>query len=136
LIQQFPPEICLSKSNFETSPLQLQQELLPARREIESQAIRIPALENALRDRQLLPPDAPESEKDRLIIGQGKMIRELEIFKGHEENLGEPLRAVQEDVESERQVKLNEEVERWNEKEARADELVKQLERKKVRSVF
>ena len=63
---------------------------------------------------------------------QGKTIRELEIVvKGYEENLGEPLRAVREDVESEWQVKLDEEVKRRQEKEAWADELVKQLEREK-----
>jgi len=67
---------------------------------------------------------------------QGKTIRELEIVvKGYEDNLGEPLRAVREDVESEWQLKLDEEVKKKQEKEAWADELVKQLEReKKVRS--
>ena len=119
-----------------TSP-QLQQELLSARREIESQGVQLLALENALRDRPLLPPDAPESEKDKLIMEQGKTIRELEIVvKGYEDNLGEPLRAVREDVESEWQVKLDEEVKKRQEKEAWADELVKQLEKeKKVRNV-
>ena len=117
------------------SPLQLQQELLSARRELESQAVQILSLENTLRDRPLLPPDAPESEKDNLIMDQGKTIRELEIVvKGYEENLGEPLRAVREDVESEWQVKLDEEIKKRKEKEAWADELVKQLDReKKVR---
>ena len=63
---------------------------------------------------------------------QGKTIRELEIVvKGYEDNLGEPLRAVREDVESEWQVKLDEEVKKRQEKEAWADELVKQLEREK-----
>jgi len=59
--------------------LQLQQELLSSRREIDSQAVQILALENVLRDRPLLPPDAPESGKDKLIMEQGKTIRELEI---------------------------------------------------------
>ena len=50
---------------------------------------------------------------------QGKTIRELEIVvKGYEDNLGEPLRAVREDVESEWQVKLDEEVKKRQEKEA------------------
>jgi len=111
--------------------LQLQQELLSTRREIDSQAIQILALENALRDRPLFPPDAPESEKDKLIMEEGKTIRELEIVvKGYEDNLGEPLHAVWEDVESEWQVKLDKEVREWQEKEAWADELVKQLERR------
>ena len=112
--------------------LQLQQELLSTRREIDSQAVQILALENALRERPLLPPDAPESEKDNLIMEQGKTIRELEIVvQGYEDNLGEPLRAVREDVENEWQVKLDEEVKKRQEKEAWADELVKQLEREK-----
>ena len=123
------------KVDFDMSPYQLQQELLSARREIESQAVQLLSLENSLRDRPLLPPDAPESEKDKLIMEQGKTIRELEIVvKGYEDNLGEPLRAVREDVESEWQVKLDEELKKRKEKEAWADELVKQLEKeKKVR---
>ena len=54
------------------------------------------------RDRPLLPPDAPEGEKDKLITEQGKTIHELAVVvKEYEDNLGEPLRAVREDVESE-----------------------------------
>jgi len=53
----------------------------------------------------LLPSDAPESEKDKLII------RKLEIIvKAYEDNLGERLRAVREVVESEWQVRLDEKV--------------------------
>lgn len=120
------------KIDFDMSPYELQQELLSARREIESQAVQILSLENSLRDRPLLPPDAPEGEKDKLIMERGKTIRELEIVvKGYEENLGEPLRAVREDVENEWQVKLDEEIKKRQEKEAWADELVKQLEKEK-----
>jgi len=97
------------------------------RREINTQAVQIFPLENTLRDRPLLPPDAPESEKDKLII------RELEIVvKSHEDNLGEPLRAVREDVKSEWQVRLDEEVKQRQEKEVRVDELVERLEREKM----
>lgn len=65
-------------------------------------------------------------------MDQGRTIRELEIVvKGYEDNLGEPLRAVREDVESEWQVKLDEEIKKRQEKEAWADELVKQLEKEK-----
>jgi len=69
---------------------------------------------------------------------QGKTIHELEIVvKGYEDNLGKPLCGVREDVESEWQVKLDEEVKKRQEKEAWADELVKQLEREnKVRLVI
>lgn len=83
-----------------------------------------------------MPPDAPESEKDKLLAEQAKTIRELEIVvKGYEENLGEPLRAVREDVEREWIEKLEKEVKRREEKEAWADELVKQLEKEKKVSI-
>lgn len=52
-------------------------------------------------------------------------------MRGYEENLGEPLRAVREDVEKEWIVKLQDEVRRREEKERWADELVRQLEREK-----
>lgn len=111
---------------------QLQQELLSARRQIESQATQILSLEAALLARPVLPPDAPENEKDRLIAEQTKTIRELEIVvRGYEENLGEPLRAVREDVEREWEIKVEEEKRIREEKEAWAEELVRQLEREK-----
>lgn len=63
---------------------------------------------------------------------QAKTIREFEcVVRGYEENLGEPLRAVREDVEKEWIVKLQDEVRRREEKERWADELVRQLEREK-----
>ena len=53
------------------------------------------------------------------------MICDLEIvIKGYEDNLGEPLRAIREDVESEWKSSWT----RRREKEAQADELVGQLE--------
>ena len=65
-------------------------------------------------------------------MDQGKTIRELEIVvRGYEDNLGEPLRAVREDVETEWQEKLDVEIKRREEREAWADELVKQLEKEK-----
>src|SRR5882762_7240984 len=86
--------------NARNTTIQLQQELLSARREIESQATQILALEAALLARPELPPNAPESEKDRLLAEQARNIRELEVVvKGYEDNLGAPLRAVREDVE-------------------------------------
>ncbi|EMD40019.1 hypothetical protein CERSUDRAFT_46407 [Gelatoporia subvermispora B] len=121
-----------SKIDFDMSPYQLQQELLAARRHIETQEQQILSLEAALSARPELPPDAPESEKDRLIAEQAKTIRELEIVvKGYEDNLGEPLRAVREDVENEWVGKVESEKRRREEKEAWADELVKQLERER-----
>lgn len=99
---------------------------------MEIQSTQILSLEAALLARPQLPPDAPESEKDKLLAEQAKTIRELEIVvKGYEDNLGEPLRAVREDVEREWIEKLEKEVKRREEKEAWSDELVKQLDKEK-----
>lgn len=112
--------------------LQLQQELLATRRELETRSNQILSLEAALLARPELPADAPESEKDKLINEQSKTIRELEIVvRGYEENLGEPLRAVREDVEKEWVDKVEAEVKLREEKEAWASELVRQLEKEK-----
>ena len=112
--------------------VQLQQELLAARRQLESQGNQILSLEAALLARPELPPDAPEMEKDKLIADQQKSIRELEIVvRGYEDNLGEPLRQVREDVEREWEGRLAAEVKRREEKEVWATELVKQLEKEK-----
>lgn len=112
--------------------MQLQQELLAARRQLESQANQILSLEAALLARPELPPDAPETEKDKLIAEQQKSIRELEIVvRGYEDNLGEPLRQVREDVEREWEGRLAAEVKLREEKVAWTNELVKQLEKEK-----
>lgn len=124
-----------TKLDFDMSPYQLQQELLAARRQMETQDTQILSLEAALLARPVLPPDAPDSEKDKTLSEQAKTIRELEfVIKGYEDNLGEPLRQVKEDVEREWTAKLNKETKLREEKEAWADVLVKQLEKeKKVR---
>jgi len=57
------------------------------------------------------------------------------VVRGYEDNLGEPLRAVREDVEKEWVGKLEEEVKRREEKEAWASELVKQVEKEKKVSI-
>jgi hypothetical protein len=76
--------------------------------------------------------DAPESAKDQLIAEQSKTIRELEIVvRGYEDNLGEPLRAVREDVEKEWVDKFDKEVKLREQKEEWAAELVRQLEKEK-----
>lgn len=99
---------------------------------METQATQILSLEAALQARPPLPPDAPEDEKDKLIVEQAKTIRELEfVVKGYEDNLGEPLRAVREDVESQWIAKVEHEVKLREEKEAWANELVRQLEKEK-----
>lgn len=126
-----------SQIDFFLSHVQLQQELLAAHRQIETQATQILSLEAALLARPQLPPDAPETEKDKLLNEQTKTIRELEIVvKGYEDNLGEPLRAVREDVEKEWAEKLQKEVRKREDKEAWADELVKQLEKERKVSVI
>lgn len=112
--------------------MQLQQELLAARREIESQSNQILSLEAALLARPPLPATASVSEKDQLIAEQTKTIRELEIVvRGYEDNLGEPLRAVREDVEKEWEGKVEEEKKKKEEAEAWAGEVVKALEKEK-----
>jgi centromeric protein E len=119
-----------------TQTKQLQQELLSARREIESQSTQILSLEAALLARPELPPDAPESEKDRLLGEQARNIRELEmVVKGYEDNLGAPLRAVREDVEREWSGRLEAEEAKRKEAEEWAAELARALEKeKKVRA--
>ncbi|KZV88256.1 kinesin-domain-containing protein [Exidia glandulosa HHB12029] len=121
-----------TKLNFDLSTYELQQELLLARRELDIQANQILSLEAALSACPPLPADAPEDEKDKLIIEQTRTIRELEIVvRGYEDNLGEPLRAVREDVEREWIGKVEEERKVREEKEAWAQELIRQLEREK-----
>ncbi|KAF8342401.1 kinesin-domain-containing protein [Amanita rubescens] len=123
------------KIDFDMSPYQLQQELLAAKTQIESQETQILSLEAALLARPVLPPTAPEHEKDNLIAAQAKTIRELEIVvRGYEDNLGEPLIKVKEDVENEWTGKLEEEINKREEQERWAEELVRQLDReRKVR---
>ncbi|KAI6123765.1 kinesin motor domain-containing protein [Pisolithus croceorrhizus] len=94
---------------------ELQQELLAAHRQIESQSNQILSLEASLPAHPENSPDAPESEKDKLIAEQQKTIRELEIV---------PLRPVNED-------RLQAEARKREEKEAWATELVRQLEKEK-----
>ncbi|CAE7052410.1 unnamed protein product [Rhizoctonia solani] len=120
------------KIDFDASPHQLQQELLTARRTIESQERQILSLEAALAQRPLLPSDALESDKDRLIAGLNRTVRELEIVtKGYEDNLGAPLRQVREDVESEWSIKLEEKQRELEEKQAFIEECQRALQKEK-----
>ncbi|KAG9085373.1 Kinesin-like protein kip2 [Ceratobasidium sp. UAMH 11750] len=89
-------------------------------------------LEPALAQRPLLPTDAPDSEKDRLIADLSRTVRELEIVtRGYEDNLGAPLRQVREDVEKEWSVKLQEKERELEEKQAFIDECQRALEKEK-----
>lgn len=124
-----------AKVDFDMSPYQLQQELLATKTQIESQETQILSLEAALLARPVIPPTASENEKDAMIASQAKTIRELEIVvRGYEDNLGEPLRKVKEDVESEWIGRLEEEIRKREEQERWSEELVRQLDReRKVR---
>ncbi|KAL1716787.1 kinesin protein [Schizophyllum commune] len=120
------------KVDFDMSPYQLQQELLAARHQLESQQAQILSLETALTSRPPLPADAPDDEKDKLILKLTNENRELNIVvKGYENNLGEPLRAVREDVEREWQGKLDMEIQRRLDVERWSEELVRQLDRER-----
>ncbi|KAG6853094.1 hypothetical protein C0991_006927 [Blastosporella zonata] len=131
-----PYQVCLYP--FAKPPLaeevscQLQQELLSARLQLEMQGTQILSLEASLDARPALPVGASDSDKDQLLQEQLKTIRELEIVvRGYEDNLGEPLRAVREDVEKEWKDKVAAEVKKREETERWAEELVKQLEKEK-----
>ena len=119
-----------SKVDFDMSPYQLQQELLSARTQLETQTSQILSLEAALVSRPLL--DASTPEKDKLIADQAKTIEELEVaVRESEENLTRSLIAAKEDVEKEWKNKLDIEVQRWEEKERWVDELVKEFEKER-----
>ncbi|KAF8340725.1 P-loop containing nucleoside triphosphate hydrolase protein [Cantharellus anzutake] len=91
-----------TKLDFSQSPYELQKELLVAKEQLERQATLILSLEASLEQRAVIPLDSPEHEKDAKISELSKQVKELEfVTKRYEENLGEPLRAVKEDVEKE-----------------------------------
>jgi centromeric protein E len=120
------------RTQFSKSFPQLQQDLLTSRRTIESQERQILSLEAALAQRPLLPNDAPESDKDRLIADLNRTVCELEIVtRGYEENLGAPLRQVREDVEKEWIAKVQEKERQLEEKEAFIAECQRALEKEK-----
>ncbi|CAE6399316.1 unnamed protein product [Rhizoctonia solani] len=120
------------KIDFNASPYELQQDLLTSRRALESQERQILSLEAALAQRSLLPSDAPESDKDRLIADLSRTVRELEIVtKGYEDNLGAPLRQVREDVEREWSAKLEEKQREMEEKQAFIEECQRALQKEK-----
>ncbi|KAG8993444.1 Kinesin-like protein kip2 [Tulasnella sp. JGI-2019a] len=120
------------KLDFNLTPFQLQEELLSAKRTIESQATQILSLEATLSARPLLPADATETAKDRLIADMRQTVRELEIVtKGYEENLGAPLRAVEEDVEMEWKPRVESLEGKLEERRLYVEELEMALEKEK-----
>ena len=99
---------------------------------METQANQILSLEAALSVRPPISTDAPDDEKDKVILDQAKTIRELEIVvQGYEDNLGEPMPAIREDVEREWEGKVASEKLIRLEKEAWAEELVRQIEKER-----
>ena len=69
---------------------------------------------------------------DRLMVELVRTIKELEVVVcGYEDNLGEPLCAMHEDVEREWSNQLNAEQKARKEKEVWVNELARQLEREK-----
>lgn len=89
-------------------------------------------MEAALAARPLLPVDAQESEKDKLIEEQKSTIEDMQrAIDGFEAHLGEPLRQTREDVEKEWKQRVEEEKRLREEKEIWANELVRELEREK-----
>lgn len=132
------------KIDFDMSPYQLQQELLAARLQIETQAHQILSLEASLLARSHatgevgveVPADAFPEEKDRVIAEQARLIRELENYEekkstGVGEEMEVELRRVRDEIEMEWEAKFEEERKVREEKERWADEVVKALEKEK-----
>ena len=110
----------------------MQQELLAARHQLESQATQILSLEAALSQ-----PSADENEKDRVIFEQRRTIDLLEASLQSLEapRPQAPSSSSPNELEREWAAKLQAEVTKREESERWAEELVKQLDReKKVRS--
>ncbi|KAJ6477425.1 kinesin-like protein [Mycena vitilis] len=121
------------KVDFDMSPYQLQQELLTARLQLESQSNQILSLEATLSAQPELPAStASDDDREKLIAEQARTIRELEIaVRGYEENQGHSVGAVREDMEKEWQDELDAERRVVAEKDAWARELVRELEKEK-----
>jgi len=128
------------KIDFDMSPYQLQQELLAARLQIETQAHQILSLEASLLARSHatgeVPGDAAPEEKDRVIAEQARTIRELESYEekkstGVGEEMEVELRRVRDEIEMAWEAKFEEERKVREEKERWADEVVKAFEKEK-----
>ncbi|THU97205.1 kinesin-domain-containing protein, partial [Dendrothele bispora CBS 962.96] len=142
-----------SRIDFDMTPYQLQQELLSARLQLETQSTQILSLEAALEAKSSAASsgsspsladsqgEGEKDEKDRVIAEQAKTIRELEnVVRGYE-GFAEPPKKLREDVEREMEeiwkARVDEERRKREEKEQWADEVVKQLEKeKKLRTIL
>ncbi|KAL0572588.1 Kinesin-like protein kip2 [Marasmius crinis-equi] len=133
------------KVDFDMSPYQLQQELLSARLQLETQARQILSLEAALdQGSEQHPVDASSDDaKDKVIAEQTEKIRELEnVVHGASGEVGEvaeTIRKMREEVErevrgsAEREwmSKVEEEKRKAEESQKWAEEVVKELEKEK-----
>ncbi|KAJ8073923.1 Kinesin-like protein kip2 [Marasmius tenuissimus] len=140
------------KVDFDLSPYQLQQELLSARLQLETQGRQILSLEAALEQHPSTSADVSDDakdDKDKVISEQSERIRELEGIlsgSGGEEDMGqfaERIRKIREEVErdvraaaeKEWAAKVEEEKRKAEESQTWAEEVVKELEKeKKARS--
>ncbi|KAF8157868.1 P-loop containing nucleoside triphosphate hydrolase protein, partial [Crassisporium funariophilum] len=127
------------KVDFDMSPYQLQQELLAARGQLESQANQILSLEaqaaRLSRTRANTSSESDpemETEKDATIAAQAETIRALEAaLKMYQEGAGDEERMEKEEREREWRDRVEEEVRKREEGEKWAGELVRQLEKEK-----
>ncbi|EEB93715.1 hypothetical protein MPER_07593 [Moniliophthora perniciosa FA553] len=127
------------KVDFDLSPYQLQQELLSAKLQLETQSRQILSLEAALEARAA--DEVSDDSKDKLISEQAEKIKELEgIVRGGDiGGVAESMRRMKEEVEKEMRAvaekewtaKVEEEKRKREEGERWAEEVVKQLEKEK-----
>ncbi|ESK96372.1 kinesin-like protein [Moniliophthora roreri MCA 2997] len=116
------------KVDFDLSPYQLQQELLSAKLQLETQSRQMLSLEAALEARAA--DEVSDDSKDKLISEQAEKIKELEgIIRGGD--IGEVEREVRGAAEKEWTVKIEEEKRKREEGERWTEEVVKQLEKEK-----
>ncbi|KAF7298939.1 Kinesin-like protein [Mycena indigotica] len=118
------------KIDFDASPYQLQEELLAAKLQLESQSHQILSLEATLLarpDETATTVSEEDSEKDKLIAEQARTIRELENTVRENANAG----PTKEQMEAEWEEKLEVQIKLVKEKEAWAAELVRQLEKER-----
>ncbi|KAK7015916.1 Kinesin-like protein kip2 [Paramarasmius palmivorus] len=127
------------KVDFDLSPYQLQQELLSAKLQLETQSRQILSLEAALEAR---PSDEDAADtKDKIISEQAERIKELEgvVRGGDMGEVAETMRRMREEVERETKAaaekewaaRVEDEKRKREESERWSEEVVKQLEKEK-----
>ncbi|KZO97209.1 kinesin-domain-containing protein [Calocera viscosa TUFC12733] len=127
-----PRPVSPSKIDFDMSPHQLREELFQANRKLELQNYQILSLETALEQRPLIATDAPESEKDKLIMELQNQIREMSLAaRSGEETPAEAAIVVDETAEKEWTARLRQMEATIAEKDAYAAECAKALQAEK-----